>query len=560
VSICREERGGRVYLAEYKSIREGGKVKHKFVRYLGREGPDGEPVKRPKHTLSKIERHGTLRAGDVSVLWHIAEELGFVEIIDKICCGDSHIEGPSPGKLLTIWAINRVLDPESCTALSDWVVYTELPKLAGVAPESLTKDAFLTALDFVCYRDPTSGHEVDHTAMIDDMLYQKWRKKNPLPPGNETVAYDLTSILFFGVTCPLAELGYNPGHVKRRQVNLALLVSKHDKHPLAHFVYGGSRNSVSTVKNLLSRLVDSAIDPGTIIWDRGNVSEAHINSVEGAGWKIICGMPKTSNEIRDILHAAKIVPSPMTFTRKSRSGCIYAEKTKGMLYGSLQTVTVYMNQRKRMSEADGRNEELSIIGKNLDALKDNDWPEKKLHDEIGSIIKDYERFIWTRVNRTGKGARVKWGFRKRELEKAGSLDGIYLLYSTDDLPADEIVNVYLEKDYIEKVFRILKVKEDIEPVRHRLENRVRGVIFVCVLAYRLLSVVQYRLAQQGASISWERAEEVLNALSRVERMEVRYGKQMQIWYLNVTDKVKKSVKIVGYPGLFKDSEIEPVEM
>jgi len=53
--------------------------------------------------------------------------------------------------------------------------------------------------------------------------------------------------------------------------------------------------------------------------------------------------------------------------------------------------------------------------------------------------------------------------------------------------------MYLEKDFIEKVFRVLKSHEEIEPVRHRLEQRVRAYIFVCMLAYRLLAVLQWKL-------------------------------------------------------------------
>ncbi|MBU4373888.1 MAG: HTH domain-containing protein [Euryarchaeota archaeon] len=65
----------------------------------------------------------------------------------------------------------------------------------------------------------------------------------------------LTSVLFFGITCPLAELGYNPEHIQQLQVNLALLVSKHDKCPISHFIYNGSRNSLSTIKNLIAQLL-----------------------------------------------------------------------------------------------------------------------------------------------------------------------------------------------------------------------------------------------------------------------------------------------------------------
>ena len=564
MSICRENRGGRVYLAEYRSVREGKKVKHKFVRYLGREGPDGKPVKRPKHILEKVKRSTAYRSGDVTLLWKIAEDLQFVSTIDRFCCGESEIEGPSPGKFLTIWAINRAIDPNSCTRLKDWVIDTDLPDLAGIDRELFTKDAFLSALDFVCYRERGAGKETDHTAVIDDTLYRIWRSKNPLPPGKkETVAYDLTTILFFGVTCPLAEIGYNPKHIKQRQANIALLVSKYDSVPMAHFVYKGSRNSASTVKNLLARLIDSAIEPGTIVWDRGNVSKEHIKSVEGTDWDLICGIPKTSNDAVDIITRTEIQCNPLTFVRKSKCGSIYAEKVTGTLYGRERSVVVYLNPNRRLNVVDARNQALSEIGEELDSLSDRgaNWSEKDLHSEIDRIVGNWKKYIHVTVSRKPTGPRVNWKYRQDVLRHADKTDGKFLLYATDEsLDAGDIVNMYLDKDFIEKVFRTMKSSEKIEPVRHRLETRVKGHIFVCVLAYRLLSALQWYLKGlkvKGEGISWERAEKLLSKLSRIERMEVTYGKQRQTWYLNVSDEVKKTVKLLGFPGLFDDSIVEP---
>ncbi len=58
----------------------------------------------------------------------------------------------------------------------------------------------------------------------------------------------------------------------------------------------------------------------------------------------------------------------------------------------------------------------------------------------------------------------------------------------------DTVNTYLEKDYIEKVFRHLKTDEHIEPVRHRLERRVRVYIFLLVLSYRIASALHWKMS------------------------------------------------------------------
>ena len=502
MAIKRHKRGNRVYLAEYKSIRQGKKVISKFIRYIGPEDKLSTTDKPHKRVLDRLNLSSSYRAGDVRLLWAIAQDLDFIHIIDRICCGNSHIEGVSPGKLLTIWAINRAIDPESATQLERWVPTTDLPYLAGIPANECTKAAFLSVLDFICLDDRASGRVADLSAELDDALYQKWRHDHPLPPGDkETLAYDLTTVLFFGVSCPLAELGYNPERIRRRQVNLAVLVSKHDKHPIAHFVYKGSRHSVSTVKNLLARLNSMTIEQGTLIWDRGNVSKSYVKTVEDMEWKLICGIPKTSKEAKEIISMTDVPIGPDTLVRSSRAGHIYAIKTESKLYGRERSVVVYTNRERGIKETDLRNEALAIVGRELDELseKGKDWSEKRLHCKIKTILNSWSNFIDARVSRKKEGARIVWSYKKQELKLAERTDGKWLILSTDETrDANDAVNEYLEKDFIEKVFRVLKTQEEVEPVRHRLEHRVRAYLFVCMLAYRLLSVLQWKLKEASA--------------------------------------------------------------
>ncbi|EQD41570.1 transposase, partial [mine drainage metagenome] len=253
MAIKRHKRGNRVYLAEYRSIREGKKVRSVFVRYLGPEGG-----KKPRGAGSVLDRltHGpSRRAGAVRLLWQLAEDQRIVPTIDRICGGGSHPGTPSPGRYLTCWAINRVLDPDSATQLGPWVATTDLPVLAGFPSEAFNKDAFLYALDFVCHDEPSIASVVDHTTELDVELSRLWREEHPLPKGQwETAAYDLTNVLFFRVTCEIAERGHNPEHQVRPQVNVGVVVSRHDRAPLAHFIYRGSRNGSGTSRNLLVAL------------------------------------------------------------------------------------------------------------------------------------------------------------------------------------------------------------------------------------------------------------------------------------------------------------------
>ena len=555
MAIKRHKRGGRVYLAEYKQVREGKKVRSIFLRYLGPEDEVNAGRKPKRRVLDKLDMKNSHRAGDVRLLWSLARDLGIVEEIDRICCGESGIDGCSPGKYLTMWAINRALDPESCTQLERWVATTDLPLLAGVDPEACDKGTFLASLDFVCREDISTDSYVDHSAAIDEALYRRWRESHPLA-GGETVAYDLTSVLFFGVTCPLGESGYNTSGSRLQQVNLAVLVSKLDRAPITHFVYNGSRNTSSTVKNLLARLKGTSIKPGTLIWDRANVSKAHVRDVELANWKLICGVPKTSKDARALVEDTDVPLRPDTYIRRTGEGHLYAVRAKGALFGRKRSAVVYVNQERRARDINERNNALSEIGKRLDDLAEQgkDWGEARLHEAIGKVVGKWDGYVSARVTRTGSGPRVEWHYKNRQMAQAERSYGTYLLLTTDEsLTTEEAVKAYLEKDFVEKVFRMLKTTEELEPVRHRLENRVRAYMFVCMLAYRLLAALRFRIAEAtGDDGSCERTSELLRGLQRVERVEVGFGKEVKTWYLNTSKSIETILKKIGMEDLLKE--------
>jgi transposase len=116
------------------------------------------------------------------------------------------------------------------------------------------------------YREDVHGRIVDRTELLDRELLSRFREKYPVDGEGEALAYDTTAVLFFDVTCPLTELGYNPDGIDMRQMNVAMLTTKKERHMLFHSVYEGSRNSSMTVRNMLSRLPKKG---GILVWDRG---------------------------------------------------------------------------------------------------------------------------------------------------------------------------------------------------------------------------------------------------------------------------------------------------
>ena len=72
--------------------------------------------------------------------------------------------------------------------------------------------------------------------------------------------------------------------------------------------------------------------------------------------------------------------------------------------------------------------------------------------------------------------------------------GKYVLKSdAPQLSTQEILNAYRNLIEVEESFRTIKSFLDIRPMWHRKESHMRGHIFMCVLAHRLIKTMEYYL-------------------------------------------------------------------
>ena len=67
--VYRRKSGDRVYLEERESYRVKGKVRNRFVRYLGAEGATPGV---PRRELDRVLHGDSRRAGAVRLLWALA--------------------------------------------------------------------------------------------------------------------------------------------------------------------------------------------------------------------------------------------------------------------------------------------------------------------------------------------------------------------------------------------------------------------------------------------------------------------------------------------------------
>jgi hypothetical protein len=74
------------------------------------------------------------------------------------------------------------------------------------------------------------------------------------------------------------------------------------------------------------------------------------------------------------------------------------------------------------------------------------------------------------------------------IEAEAALDGIYVLRTSvpdSELNPPDVVRAYKQLNEVERAFRELKGPLELRPIHHRLEDRVRAHVFLCMLAYYL---------------------------------------------------------------------------
>ncbi|MCP4937132.1 MAG: IS1634 family transposase [bacterium] len=101
------------------------------------------------------------------------------------------------------------------------------------------------------------------------------------------------------------------------------------------------------------------------------------------------------------------------------------------------------------------------------------------------------------------------------IEFEGKFDGVFALLSTrDELEAVTVIDSYKNLQEVETLFDDLKHFVDVHPIRHRLEERVRAHVFVCILALLLKRIFE---------INYLKSKSVTEPLMEIEKVKlVRY--------------------------------------
>jgi hypothetical protein len=326
-------------------------------------------------------------------------------------------------------------------------------------------------------------------AALDWLLSQQSRIESRLARRHLSqgtlVLYDVSSTYFEGRTCPLARRGYSrDGKRDKLQIIFGLLCAS-DGCPVAVEVFAGNTGDPSTLAAQVAKLKQRFhLDHVVLVGDRGMITEARVETVlkpAGLDWITALRAPT----IRTLLEQGAFQLS--LFDERDLAEVTSPDFPDDRLVVCRNPWLAAERARKRLDLLAATEADLRKVAKAVARKTKPVRGADKIGLAAGAVLNRHKvakHFILTITDDA-------FGFERNTeaIEAEGKLDGFYVIRTNLDkatLATSDVVRVYKSLSQAERAFRSIKTVDlEIRPIHHRLSDRVRAHVLLCMLAYYL---------------------------------------------------------------------------
>ncbi len=501
-----------------ESYREGGKVRKRTLCNLSDwpvahiEGLRGAlrggtviPAERDAFTVIRSLPHG-----------HVAAALG-----TALKIGLDRVLGPGGARcrdLVLGLLVGRILDPASklaaARALSPATAASSLGELLGLG--AVDEDELYGALDWLLERQPA----------IEATLAKRHLTHGTL------VLYDVSSSYMEGRCCPLAKRGYSrDGKKGTLQIIYGLLCAP-DGCPVAIEVFDGNTADPMTLAAQIGKLKQRfCLDHVVLVGDRGMITQPRITQaritqdIQAAGLDWITAVRAPA--IKTLVHSGTLQLS--LFDQRDMASITAPEFPGERLVVCRNPDLAAERTRKREDLLAATERDLARIQTAVARRRDPLRGTAEIALAVGKVINKHKMAKHFELSI----ADVAFSFARKTIEIAAeaATDGIYVIRTS--LPAETFDDATTVRSYkslalVERAFRCIKTVDlHVRPVYHRLADRVRAHVFLCMLAYYLEWHMRQRLAPMLFDDTDKEAAEALrtSVVATAQRSPAAVAKQ-----------------------------------
>jgi transposase len=299
------------------------------------------------------------------------------------------------------------------------------------------------------------------------------------------VLYDVTSTYFEGRTCPLAKWGHNRDRKRGKlQIVIGLLCTA-EGCPIAVEVFEGNVGDPSTVASQVEKLKQQfGLNRVVLIGDRGMLTQARIEeTVKPAGLNFITTLRAPT--IQGLVDAGLLQFS--LFDERDLAEITSPDFPGERLLACRNPLLADERRRKRNALLDATEKQLLQIQARVRRAKRALRGEDKIALAVGAVIHKHKMAKHFEVTITDTD--LSFMRKSEQITAEALLDGVYVVrtdLTPQTLDAASTVRAYKDLANVERAFRCIKTIDlEVRPIHHRLADRVRAHVLLCMLAYYL---------------------------------------------------------------------------
>jgi len=452
--------------------------------------------KRDKQQTASTPRRGPVPSTDITrkfygatyLLDAIGEQLGIVEDMRK-CFPDNYKQ-----YLSIVYYL--ILEPDSpLSRFSKWAFLHRHPCDADI-PSQRSSELF--------------------ASITEGQRYQFFRLQAKRRMEKEYWAYDTTSISSYSESLRQVKYGINKEQDGLPQLNMALLFGQESNLPFYYRKLSGNISDVKTVQALLADMEFLDLRKVHFVMDRGFYSTANINGLYKEHYKFLIGVKLSLAYVKEQLD--KVRPQIRQWTKYCEQYDVFAlcvpvkwqytqeRPYKGDTVRSERRLYLhlYYNGEKAIEDEQRLTRQLIAWQKELQG--GNQKPEH---------TKQYEKYFQVSETPT-RGRKVT--AKQEAIDEAKKNYGYFALISNEIKDPGHALDIYRNKDLVEKAFGNMKERLSMRRMLVSSELSLEGKLFVQFVALIYLSYLKKTMKDQQLFGTYT-IQGVLDQLDNIECFE-----------------------------------------
>jgi transposase len=510
------------YLQVVQNYREGAKVKQKVIGTLGRMDlllQSGtldnlaQSLLRFSKRLKVVEAHqagdiqakGVVSIGPGLVFDRLWQRRGVEGIITQLLEGRRFSFSVERAIFLTV--LHRLFGSGSDREADKWKEDYHLEGMEGLQLHHLYRA--MAWLGEELSEEGQEGTSAFTPRCTKDVIEEKLFERNKdLFSSLSLVFFDTTSLYFEGEGGErLGRRGNSKDHRPDLKQMVVGAVLDGEGHPICCELWPGNTADVETLIPMVKRLRRRfGIGSVCIVADRGMISKETIQKLESMSPPVNYILGVRMRKLKEVREEVLKDEGGYVevFAERQRSKDPFPLKVKEVWVGDRRYIECY-NAEQARKDAASRQAILEALEEKL-----------KRGDKILVGNRGYRRYLKT----PERGSHFTIDEEKAQEEER--FDGLWVLRTNTELPAEEVALEYKQLWMVEHVFRSVKSMLRTRPVYHKYDATIRGHVFCSFLALILVKELQSQLETRGLKLEWK---DVLRDLEKLQEVEVDFGAQ-----------------------------------